>query len=447
MTRTATALLSLLVLIPFSQAEPTLDADEALLRGAKIATDGPGLVAYFKNRLVKSEDDQKKIDDLIQKLGSQRFRDREQAAEKLVAIGISARAALVRATMDKDLELRMRAEKCLAAIEAAGSLDVEKAVLRLLRERKPEQACAVLLAYFPTIRDEPLEEETLQTLAVVGFSGGKADPALLADLKDKDPVRRGVAMLLLGWRGTAAEKQNVQKLLASETEPLVRLRGAQGLIAGKDGKALALLLPLLSDAPLPVAEQARDLLAQAAGDKAVAVELAKEPATRKKCRDEWERWFDKHGGTVDLAKAGFDVPWQNLDVRARRAAMGWVNCMIAGDLDGLSKVSAFPFSIENQIVFKTKEEFDSLFGQAIKNAPKQKIVFTAFKVQRLDEAAAFLQKKGIDFQKQYPRQEIRMVTVTGKSDREAKPEDAMLFVHIRGNEGRVFGIASGRDLK
>lgn len=440
MTRSLAVPLVLLVFQSSCVAQSTADADEAILRGAKITADGPGLVAYFQNRSVNSQEDQKKIEELIKKLGSQRFRDREQAAEELIALGKSARAALVVATMAKDLELRIRAEKCLAVIDAAKNIEVELAALRLLRLRNPDQACSVLLAYFPSIHDGQIEEEALTTLAAVSFPKGKAATVLSVNLKEKNPVRRGVAAMLLGWKGSETERAAVYQMLMKEPDSLVRLRIVQGLVAAKHRKALAQLLPLLTDASLPIAEQARDLLALAGGKTSVVTKLGTDSASRKKCREEWEQWWDAHGERVDLATAGIDVPWYNIDVRARATVLRWIECMNNGDLNEVHKVTAMPFAIADQAVLKTQKEFDELLGQAAKNEPREKLIVSSLKVQRVEDVAKKLKRTAFDLLAKYPHNEIRVVSITGKGDAQAPQVSLMMFVHVRGGEGRVFGF-------
>src|SRR5205085_5877043 len=150
------------------------------------------------------------------------------------AIGSAARPFLVRAAMHKDAEVRRRVAECLAAIEKANSADIELAALRLLRGLKAEGTCQVLLQYLPAVRDSAVEEELFATLAVIAFRDGKADAALLAALKERDAVRRGAAVLLLAHGGNAEQKEQVKQRIKAETDPLVRLRAGQGMLAAKD---------------------------------------------------------------------------------------------------------------------------------------------------------------------------------------------------------------------
>src|SRR5213075_2670972 len=78
------------------------------------------------------------------------------------------------------------------------------------------------------------------------------------------PGRRQIAACLVGRHGTSEQREQVRKLLA-EADPLLRLRAAQGLLAGRQKDALPTLIDLLVDTPRDVAWQAEELLCYAAG--------------------------------------------------------------------------------------------------------------------------------------------------------------------------------------
>src|SRR5262249_42250724 len=132
------------------------------------------------------------------------------------------------------------------------------AAIRLLRQRAPEGSCNALLGYLPFVTDENVEEEILLTLPVVGVRNGKCDPQLRAALSAAEPHRRAAAAFVLGQHGGSEEKTLVRRLL-TDADPRVRLRAAQGLIAGRELHAVATLVALLGDSPLEVASQAEDL--------------------------------------------------------------------------------------------------------------------------------------------------------------------------------------------
>src|SRR5206468_6247875 len=130
---------------------------------------------------------------------------------------------------------------------------------RLLATRQPPGATYIILSYFPFADDETVEEELLTTLAAVGVRGGKADPLLIAALKDAKPVRRAAGAFVLG-RLADRNLQTIVRPLLRDRDPKVRWRAAQGLVAGKDKEAVATLIALLGDAPVGFALHAEELL-------------------------------------------------------------------------------------------------------------------------------------------------------------------------------------------
>jgi hypothetical protein len=440
-------LLSGFVLILCATARADQAADEALVRGARITPDGPGLVAFFQSRVARSEADEAKIAALIDKLATGRFREREKASAELIAVGAPARPFLLRAADHKDAEVRKRAAECLAAIDAAASVEVELAALRLLTAKKPEGACKALLLYLPSVRDSSVEEETFAALLALGVKDGKADTDIEAALKEKNAVRRGAAAVLLGRSGSKQQKELVRQLLKTETDALVRLRAAQGLVAGKEKSAVALLLPLLTDAPFAVTEQARDLLILLAADKAPSHDLKDNREVRKKCRDDWERWWDANQGKLDLARADVDLPWLSANAQARAAVQFFIKAIEARDAEKLKQSMDVPFNVAGYILLKTREELDQMLIQGFQQAPQQPKV--EFGVLRIVETKQFLAKlpnapKGMsetmtEFLKLVPASELRIVHVTAKQ--QGRNESAYLFVRVKGGKGRVVGMA------
>src|SRR5262249_46581555 len=61
-------------------------ADEKLLRDRKVATDGPGLLEFFRKR-TPTEELRKQVEALVGKLASRTYRERERASAALVAVG------------------------------------------------------------------------------------------------------------------------------------------------------------------------------------------------------------------------------------------------------------------------------------------------------------------------------------------------------------------------
>src|SRR5262249_28874586 len=79
-------LCGLFLIAALLSAGPTPEArDEQVLKEAKVATDGPGLLEFFRKRTLDDAAEDK-IKGLIRQLGDDAFEVREQASGQLVAI-------------------------------------------------------------------------------------------------------------------------------------------------------------------------------------------------------------------------------------------------------------------------------------------------------------------------------------------------------------------------
>src|SRR5262249_32417297 len=137
-------------------------------------------------------------------------------------------------------------------------------------------AAAVLLQHLPFAPDETTEEETWFGLDALAAADRRTHEALAAALADRAPARRAAAACVLGRVGTAGQHDTVARLL-DDPEAVVRLRAAQGLLAGEDARGLPALIALLKEPDLGVAWQAEELLHWAAGDGAPGAAVGTEP--------------------------------------------------------------------------------------------------------------------------------------------------------------------------
>jgi hypothetical protein len=270
-------------------------ADEALLKDAKIATDGPGLLEFFRQRTHATPTDDV-LKALVAQLGDDSFRKRESAARQLVAIGPRAKAVLQRAANDDDPEVAFRAKTCLREIEQGGTSRTLEAAARLVADRKPDGAVAVLLDYLPAADDDSVAAEVRAALAALAVRDGKADPALLAGLTDKNVVKRAACAATLA--AVADHRAAVRKLL-EDPEPSVRLRVGLALAAAKDKDAVPVLIDLLTQLPSRDTGLVEDFLFRLAEDKAPAVTFGDDDAGRRKFRDAWSAWWKEDGKDLD----------------------------------------------------------------------------------------------------------------------------------------------------
>lgn len=291
-------ILSLLVasLLAVGARAAETDADERTLREAGIATDGRGLLQFFRARTV-GEADRAKVEKLITQLGAEEFTTREQATRDIVTLGPVAEPLLRQAAARAaDPEVKQRAELCLRQIAAGSRSALLGAAARLLAVRKPDGAADVLLAYVPFAADESVADEVRLALAAVAAPGGKPLPAVVAALADKQAARRTAAGVALA--PVAAVRADVRKLL-HDGDVSVRLRVAQALARTGDREAVPVLIAGLAEAPVALAVSAEEMLLALAGDKAPQGSVERD---RAKYRDAWAAWWQAHAATVDMAR-------------------------------------------------------------------------------------------------------------------------------------------------
>jgi hypothetical protein len=276
-------------------------ADEQLLQAAQVGTDGPALLAYFRQR-VAGENDRQRIDGLIRQLGDPSYAVRERAGAELVTCGLPAIGPLRQAQGDADVEVARRAERCLERIEKVPSSALSAAAARLVAKSKPAGAVGVLLAYLPLADDEAVADEIRDALAAVALRDGRPDPALGPALEDPLPLRRGAAAEALIRTGRPELIELSRKALADGNLE-VRLRAALALVThAKDRRSVPALIGLLAELPQGSGWRVEEVLIRLAGDAAPQVSLGSDEASRQKCRDAWLAWWDQNAAKVDLAK-------------------------------------------------------------------------------------------------------------------------------------------------
>ncbi|HZT78914.1 MAG TPA: HEAT repeat domain-containing protein [Gemmataceae bacterium] len=292
--------------------DPELAQHFQTLKDHKVATDGPTLLTYFRDRTL-SDEDRAKLAAVVRQLGDDQFAVRERATQQLKAAGRAAVPFLKQAVNDPDLEVRRRATRCLEAIEEGSELPVTAAAARVLAVRNPAGTVEALLAYLPFAADETVEEAVLTALATAGLRDGKADPALVKAAGSKEPTQRMAAAFVVGKAGPG-QRRPVAKLL-TDPDARVRFHAAAALTFSGDKAAVPALIALLNEGPLPLAWRVDDLLCQLAGDKGPKESLgAGDEASRRKIREAWEEWWKANAGKADLARLRLEEPLLGLNL-------------------------------------------------------------------------------------------------------------------------------------
>jgi HEAT repeat protein len=297
-------LLSLLAVVGLfapagARAEDNTEVDKRVLRKAGISSEPADLMAWLKVR-TKGRLETHRIEELVARLGSDRFRVRVEAAGELVAAGPQVLSRLRKATTEGDLETRRRASECIRQIEQSSRVAVAGAVIRSLARQRPRGATSSLLDYLPFAPDAETEEAVWYALAALS-KDAQSDPALKNALTDPEAARRAAAAFLLGWRGDGSQRTAARTCLV-DRDLHVRLRAAQGLLAAGERETIPVLIALLETAPLELAWQAEELLCWVAGMGAPETTVGAGTAERRKaCRNAWERWRREQGAKVDLS--------------------------------------------------------------------------------------------------------------------------------------------------
>jgi HEAT repeat protein len=286
--------------------EATFDesiADEKLLQVAKLPTDGPALLKYFRDRTHK-EADPKRLALLVEQLGDQRFSVREQAYAELLMLGVTSLPALKEASNHPDDEVRNRAAELRQQIEERADPAIQAATARLIGYRQPEGAAEVLLNYLPFAADDSVLDDICEALAKVAVRAGKVESAVVASLKDKLAVKRAAAG---GAIVTADVKDQLPaaRALLSDPAALVRLRVAVALVARHDREGMQPMIDCLKDLPAEQTFAAEEFLLRIAGDKAPAISLGSDEASQEECYKAWHEWWVANGKKIDLAQIDY----------------------------------------------------------------------------------------------------------------------------------------------
>ncbi|MFO0826434.1 MAG: hypothetical protein U0792_25495, partial [Gemmataceae bacterium] len=209
-------------------AEPATAAmsdEEALKKADLNPTNGKQLLDYLKQRTL-SDTDQGKIQAIIARFGADDFEERLKATEEIERFGPAAVGPLKKAERDSDYEVAYRARLALKRVETVPHSAVAAAAVRAVVKLKPEGAAAVLIGFLPLADTDALADAIRGALISLAVKDGKADPAIVAALDDKSPLRRAVAYAALTEGGVQTERIRVKdaypklrEAVLKETDP------------------------------------------------------------------------------------------------------------------------------------------------------------------------------------------------------------------------------------
>jgi HEAT repeats len=274
------------------------DFDEWVFKRAGRSSDTDSVLMFLRERSA-SDDDLLNVDKLIDLLGHPQPQVRKLSAGKLVKLEANALPALRNALKHDDAEIRRLAKDCIARIESETAITCHLAAVHLLAERESPHTVAMLLRFLPFATDSKVEEQIYYIVDRLGLQAGQPSPLLVNALTDKLPARRALAACILGRVGTEDQRKEARKRLSDES-PLVRLRAAQGLLAGKDLSGIPTLINLLDTAAPEIRWQAEELLCWAADYPSNAHRRDDEGAPGKLRAQAWREWWKREGQRMAL---------------------------------------------------------------------------------------------------------------------------------------------------
>jgi len=252
-----------------------------------------------------TDTDKARINAIIKRLGEESFEGREAASEEMSKSGVPAIALLKTAmnTKDADPEIVRRCDLALKIIEKVPTRALAVAAARLLSTQKDETISEVLLNYLPLSEDESVGDEIRNTLAALAVRDGKPDKTLEAALESKEALKRGAAAEAFARANDKASRARMKELLKKETDNEIKLMIAVALVNdGRDKEIVPEVIRMMVEVPSERAWRAEELLWRIAGEDGPAVSLGNDTETRKKARDEWQKWWEGNKEKVDLAK-------------------------------------------------------------------------------------------------------------------------------------------------
>jgi HEAT repeat protein len=213
----------------------------------------------------------------------------------------------------------------LQEVERDQTWESRRLAVRLLILRKPPDAIETLVRFLPFAGDPKTEEAICYGVNQL-IEAGLSKTSLVAALENAVGCRRALACCILGRIGNEKERARVKRLL-TDSNAEVRLRAAQGFLAGGREDGITTLIALLRDAPVHLAWQAEELLRWVAGEKAPTELIGTgEDSRRRKCAAAWDNWWLKERGNINTSEA-----------RARRPTLVLAYSNETGGTDGKRK--------------------------------------------------------------------------------------------------------------
>jgi hypothetical protein len=296
---------------PEGTSDENLTDEEALKKAGLSPTDAPKLVEYLRVRTL-SDADQGKIAGIIKRFGADDFEERVKATEEIEAFGPAAIGPLRKILDDRngDPEVIFRARVALRKLETVPHSAVAAAAVRAVVKLKPEGAAGALIGFLPVADTEAVADVIRGALVSLAARDGKADPALVAALSDKLPMRRAAAYVALTEGGPASERvripdayPKVKEAVRADPDIEAKFIGLWTLaLTTREKEFIPELIALVPQLPRGRIWQLEELLLLVAKEHPKDGRFLKSPEALAKARDAWLSWWKEKGEKLDLVK-------------------------------------------------------------------------------------------------------------------------------------------------
>jgi HEAT repeat protein len=274
------------------------DNYEKSLRGHGLRTDDASLRSYLK-RVASA--DQQSTQALLDKLGHEKFSQREAATRQLARLLEVSPQRLDQATRSPHSQVVLRARWIAAQRQREGARpdQILYAVLRLVEQRRLEDAVPLLLDVARLCSANYLRNAHRDALQAAVQDG---DRTLLREaIASGELPRRRAAMVALVVLDPKAAASDLKRLF-KDKDNQVRLAAAIEIAKLGDRDAIAELVSLLQSEKETVRAESIRLLRRMTGKNFGYVSISK-PADRAAATKRWNKWLDEHGATAKLRPA------------------------------------------------------------------------------------------------------------------------------------------------
>jgi hypothetical protein len=267
---------------------------EKMLEARSIKPEPENLVRFLRE-LHPDEDQRKLTAQLLVKLGSDQFSEREEATSRLLSLPALPIEALVAASKEGDFEVRWRAKNVLERGQAESST-ILFAIFKTIEHKKAQGAVNELLRAMPLCQERHLR--TAARDALVAVAKPEDAERLRTSLKEKNADIRAAAAAALGAALKDKAAPDLHGLLDDPQEE-VALAAARSAADLGDRKIFPTLLRLMNSEDVQVRVSSSSILRELTSQN-FDFFAYDAPEKRAAALAKWKEWIDTSGSTAAL---------------------------------------------------------------------------------------------------------------------------------------------------